>query len=64
MPTRKTRSTVLVDGDMVKIVAAYNAGPEAVKKYNGIPPYPETQDYVKKVVALYFQYKQQEENAR
>jgi soluble lytic murein transglycosylase-like protein len=46
------------EGDMVKIVAAYNAGPEAVKKYSGkIPPYPETQAYVRKVLALYFQYK-------
>ncbi len=52
------------DGDMVKMVAAYNAGPEAVKKYGGVPPYAETQAYVKKVVALYFQYKQQEEAER
>jgi soluble lytic murein transglycosylase-like protein len=49
------------DGDMVKIVAAYNAGPDAVKKYGGVPPYAETQAYVKKVVALYFQYKQEEQ---
>jgi soluble lytic murein transglycosylase-like protein len=48
------------NGDMVKMVAAYNAGPEAVKKYGGIPPYAETQAYVKKVIALYFQYKQEE----
>ncbi len=48
------------NGDMVKMVAAYNAGPEAVKKYHGqVPPYPETQAYVKKVLALYFQYKAQ-----
>lgn len=48
------------DGDMVKMVAAYNAGPEAVKKYGGqVPPYPETQAYVRKVISLYFQYKTQ-----
>jgi soluble lytic murein transglycosylase-like protein len=50
------------DGDMVKIVAAYNAGPEAVRKYNGqVPPYAETQAYVRKVLQLYFQYKAQAE---
>lgn len=53
------------NGDMVKMVAAYNAGPEAVKKYGGqVPPYPETQAYVRKVISLYFQYKAQAQLAR
>lgn len=48
------------DGDMVKMIAAYNAGPSAVEKYGGrVPPYPETQAYVRKVLQLYFQYKEQ-----
>jgi soluble lytic murein transglycosylase-like protein len=34
-------------------VAAYNAGPEAVAKYGGIPPYTETQNYVQRVGAIY-----------
>ncbi len=34
-------------------LAAYNAGPNAVKQYGGIPPYPETQNYVKNIMYMY-----------
>ena len=45
-------------GDMVKTLAAYNAGPDAVRRAGGaVPNIPETQEYVRKVVALYQAYK-------
>ncbi len=39
--------------DLELVLAAYNAGETAVKKYDGIPPYRETQNYVKKVMARF-----------
>jgi soluble lytic murein transglycosylase-like protein len=41
------------DGDLSKALAAYNAGPGAVARHQGVPPYRETQDYVKKVLSRY-----------
>ena len=41
------------DGDVPLAVAAYNAGPAAVKRYGGIPPYAETQSYVGRVMDLF-----------
>jgi hypothetical protein len=35
------------------VAAAYNAGEGAVEKYKGVPPYAETQMYVKKIAKLY-----------
>jgi soluble lytic murein transglycosylase-like protein len=43
----------LFPGDLRRVLAAYNAGENAVLQYGGIPPYPETQQYVKRVLALY-----------
>jgi soluble lytic murein transglycosylase-like protein len=38
------------DGDLVLALAAYDAGPEAVRRWGGVPPYPETRAYVAAVL--------------
>jgi len=40
-------------GDVALVLAAYNAGEEAVEKYGGIPPYRETRNYVKRITRAY-----------
>ncbi len=44
-------------GDLVLALAAYNAGPETVKKYGGIPPYPETREYLRRVLREWQRYR-------
>jgi len=43
----------LYQGKTSLVLAAYNAGQEAVKRYKGIPPYPETRNYIKRIQSGY-----------
>ena len=44
---------LLYNNDMVKALAAYNAGPQRVEQYKGVPPYAETRAYVARVITDY-----------
>ncbi|WP_369067079.1 transglycosylase SLT domain-containing protein [Kocuria carniphila] len=54
MKDLKSQVEPLADGDANELVrltlAAYNAGPGAVQEHNGVPPYPETQNYIKTIL--------------
>jgi soluble lytic murein transglycosylase-like protein len=51
-------------GDAIKALAAYNAGPGAVDRYRGVPPYRETQRYVQRIVRQYNSKKQNSPRAQ
>lgn len=51
--TRYLRSMLDSFGRLELALAAYNAGPTAVQRYGGVPPYAETRDYVSKVMRLF-----------
>ncbi len=45
------------NGKLALSLAAYNAGPSAVDRYKTIPPYEETEEYVRRVLKFYYNYK-------
>lgn len=47
----------MFNGDLVLTVAAYNAGPNAVIRHAGVPPYEQTQNYVRQVLRYYYQFR-------
>ncbi|MEE8278548.1 MAG: lytic transglycosylase domain-containing protein, partial [Thermoanaerobaculia bacterium] len=40
------------EGDLSRILAGYNAGEATVERYEGVPPFRETRDYIRRVYAL------------
>ncbi len=56
---RYLRAQLDTFGNLEHALAAYNAGPNAVKRYGGVPPYDETQAYVPAVIAFYEDFKRQ-----
>jgi soluble lytic murein transglycosylase-like protein len=48
----------LYGGDLTLVAAAYNAGVGTLARYGGVPPYPETQTYVARVLALHQRYRE------
>ncbi len=53
----------LYNGDAIKALAAYNAGPHRVNQYHGVPPYHETQAYVARIIREYNQKKLAQQKA-
>ena len=47
----------LFEGDLTLALAAYNAGENAVIRFAGVPPYPETRRYIRKVKAAHSRYR-------
>ena len=45
------------NGDLTRAIAAYNAGENAVRRHGGIPPFPETREYVRRVNIMYSRYR-------
>ena len=56
-PGRAAPSTVCSPDEKVKVIAGYHAGPGAVEKYGGMPPYETTRAYVAMVLRRYDQYR-------